>query len=76
MVMKGARRASREGPVLASQRASLADEHHAKGYSLRKQGDFAAAIEEYSQAIALHPHHFKALFNRGFSWDKVSSLLP
>ena len=69
--MKGARLGAREGPASASQRARLADEHHAKGYSCRKQGDFAAAIEEYSQAIALEPHHFKALFNRGFSWDKV-----
>ena len=69
--MKGARRSGGSGPASASQRARLADEHHAKGYSFRKQGNFAAAIEEYSQAIALEPHHFKALFNRGFSWDKV-----
>lgn len=69
--MKGARKSGLQGPASASHRARLADEHHAKGYSLRKQGDFAAAIEEYSQAIALEPHHFKALFNRGFSWDKV-----
>lgn len=64
-----------QGQASASQRARLADEHHAKGYSFRKQGNFAAAIEEYSQAIALEPHHFKALFNRGFSWDKVTSSL-
>ncbi|KAL0021276.1 hypothetical protein WJX79_005975 [Trebouxia sp. C0005] len=68
---QGARRSGREGPASASQRARLADEHHGQGYSLRKQGNFAAAIEEYSQAIALDPQHFKALFNRGFSWDKV-----
>ena len=71
--MKGARRGARDGPASASQRARLADEHHAKGYSFRKQGNFAAAVEEYSQAIHLEPHHFKALFNRGFSWDKVLS---
>ena len=69
--VQGARRSKGEGAASASQRARLADEHHAQGYSLRKQGNFAAAIEEYSQAIALEPHHFKALFNRGFSWDKV-----
>ena len=69
--MKGARRGGGPGPASASHRARLADEHHAKGYSFRKQGNFAAAIEEYSQAIALEPQHFKALFNRGFSWDKV-----
>lgn len=75
--VQGARRSKGEGPASASQRAHLADEHHAQGYSLRKQGNFAAAIEEYSQAIALEPHHFKALFNRGFSWDKVlTSTLP
>ena len=67
------RKGARESAAAASQRAGLADEHHARGYSFRKQGNFAAAIEEYSQAIAVEPHHFKALFNRGFSWDKVRS---
>jgi hypothetical protein len=28
-------------------------------------------VEEYSRALALDPGHFKALFNRGFSYDKV-----
>ena len=73
--MKGARRSGVPGAASTSQRARLADEHHAKGYSFRKQGDFAAAIEEYSQAIVLEPQHFKALFNRGFSWDKVHCTL-
>ena len=73
--MKGARQSGGPGPTSASHRARLADEHHAKGYSFRKQGDFAAAIEEYSQAIVLEPQHFKALFNRGFSWDKVHCTL-
>ncbi|KAL3142922.1 hypothetical protein ABBQ38_003209 [Trebouxia sp. C0009 RCD-2024] len=70
---QGPRRSGSEGPAGASHRARLAHQHHAKGYSFRKQGNFAAAIEEYSQAIALEPHHFKALFNRGFSWDKVGN---
>ena len=48
-----------------------ADYHHARGYAFRKQGKFEAAIEEYTQAINLDPRHFKALFNRGFSHDKV-----
>lgn len=74
--LKGPRRSGSEGQAGASQRARLAHQHHAKGYSFRKQGNFAAAIEEYSQAIALEPHHFKALFNRGFSWDKVHSTPP
>ncbi len=51
-----------------------ADQHHARGYAFRKQGNFAAAIQEYSKAIQLDSHHFKALFNRGFSLDKVTSV--
>jgi Flp pilus assembly protein TadD len=50
---------------------STADEHHARGYALRKAGEFRGAIEEYSAALRLDPRHFKALFNRGFSHDKV-----
>jgi len=48
-----------------------ADWHHARGYSLRKQGNFRAAVEEYTKAIDADPWHFKALFNRGFSYDKL-----
>lgn len=48
-----------------------ADEYHARGYALRKQGDFAGAVREYSRALALDPGHFKCLFNRAFSLDKV-----
>lgn len=69
--MQGSRTNSNRPPASASQRAGLAEEHHAQGYAFRKQGNFAAAIEEYSQAIRLEPSHFKALFNRGFSWDKA-----
>ena len=35
------------------------------------QGNFQGAIDEYSKAIALDARHFKALFNRGFSYDKT-----
>jgi hypothetical protein len=28
-------------------------------------------VEEYTRTLALEPRHFKALFNRGFSYDKV-----
>lgn len=53
--------------------ASLADEHHARGYALRKQGDFVGAVAEYSRALELDPTHFKAMFNRAFSYDKVGA---
>lgn len=42
-----------------------ADEYHAKGFALRKAGNFIAAIEEYTRALKVNPKHFKALFNRG-----------
>ena len=53
-------------------RSKLADYYHARGYAARKHGNFQAAVEEYSRALALDNSHFKALFNRGFSYDKVS----
>lgn len=74
-MLQGSRTNSNHVPASASQRAGLADEHHAQGYAFRKQGNFAAAIKEYSHAISLEPSHFKALFNRGFSWDKARFLL-
>lgn len=53
------------------QEPASADDHHARGYALRKAGDFAGAVREYSAALALNPTHFKALFNRAFSRDKL-----
>ena len=55
----------------ASPPLAPADEHHARGYALRKRGDFSGAVAEYSRALELEPRHFKALFNRAFSYDKV-----
>ena len=52
-------------------RHGRAEEHHAAGYAFRKQFEFLRAVEEYSSALALVPGHFKALFNRGYSYDKV-----
>ncbi len=57
-----------------AERASRAEEHVAAGYALRKGGDFAPAAAEYGAALALAPHHFKALFNRGFCLDKVTAI--
>jgi hypothetical protein len=54
-----------------AKRSKLADYYHARGYAARKQGNFKGAVEEYTRALALSPTHFKALFNRGFSYDKV-----
>ena len=42
------------------------------GYMLRKRGDYQGAILHYSKALEEQPGHFSALFNRGFSYDKVS----
>ena len=50
------------------------EEHHARGYMLRKRGDFHGAILHYSKALEKQPSHFSALFNRGFSYDKVSPM--
>lgn len=36
-----------------------------------RQGNFLAAIENYTYALQIEPNHFKALFNRGFSHDKI-----
>lgn len=48
-----------------------ADAHHARGFALRRKGDFVGAIAQYSRAISLDPNHFKAYFNRGFAYDKL-----
>lgn len=50
---------------------SQADKHHAAAYELRKQGNYAAAVDEYSKALQYDPQHFKSLFNRGFAYDKL-----
>lgn len=52
-----------------------AEEHHALGYALRKRGDFEGAVRAYSAALALQPAHFKCLFNRAFSLDKVGQVV-
>jgi Flp pilus assembly protein TadD len=52
--------------------AERVERHNAAGYALRKSGDFAGAVREYSAALALAPRHFKAVFNRGFCYDKAS----
>lgn len=38
----------------------------------RTQGKYEEAIADYSQALSIDPHHFKAVYNRAFSYDKVT----
>ncbi|KAK9837165.1 hypothetical protein WJX81_007626 [Elliptochloris bilobata] len=47
------------------------DAAHARGFALRKRGDFLGAVAQYSAALEAQPSHFKALFNRAFSYDKL-----
>ena len=48
-----------------------AEYHHNLGYQLRRNDDFRGAIVEYTNALNIQPNYFKALFNRGFAYDKV-----
>lgn len=48
-----------------------AEMYHSQGYAARKKGDYQTAIEFYSMALEIFPNHFKALFNRGFAFDKL-----
>lgn len=66
---------AQQGAQQEQQGQLTADDYHARGYALRKRGDFAGAVREYSAALALDPAHFKCLFNRAFSLDKVGGLL-
>ncbi len=48
-----------------------AEFYHLRGFAHRKNGNYYAAISDYTKAIELNPKHFKAYFNRGFSYDKL-----
>ena len=48
-----------------------AEHHHNLGYQLRRNDDFRGAIVEYTNALNIQPNYFKALFNRGFAYDKI-----
>ncbi|KAF5832862.1 hypothetical protein DUNSADRAFT_11082 [Dunaliella salina] len=47
------------------------DAHHAGGLAFRKANDYRSAVHEYALALQVDPRHFKSLFNKGFSHDKV-----
>ena len=71
----GAPGSSGAAAVARSAEAEAAEVAHAQGYALRKRGDFLGAVAAYSAALKLQPHHFKALFNRAYSHDKVPARL-
>lgn len=48
-----------------------AQQHLARAFALRRQGDHRGAVQEYSRALALNPDDFRALFNRAFTHDKL-----
>lgn len=50
---------------------TAADQHHSTAYEHRRQGNYTAAVLEYTLALAADPRHFKSLFNRGFAYDKL-----
>ena len=59
----------------AAPEPSVADEAHARGYSLCKErGDHAGAVLEYTTALEEDPFHFRSLFYRAFSRDKLGDL--
>eukprot|EP00750_Incisomonas_marina_P029097 INCI7045.4.p1 GENE.INCI7045.4~~INCI7045.4.p1 ORF type:complete len:453 (+),score=77.32 INCI7045.4:227-1585(+) len=57
--------------VIETDALKRAEEHHQRGYALRKQGKFEEAVAEYTASLKLRPSSFKALFNRGFALDKL-----
>ncbi|KAG3203264.1 hypothetical protein PC128_g2648 [Phytophthora cactorum] len=57
--------------ISSSSALEQAEVHHARGFQYRQECNFQAAADEYSRAIQLNPHHFKAYFNRGFVYDKM-----
>ena len=48
--------------------------YHSYGWEARKKQEFKKAIQFYNKAIDLNPHHFKAIFNRGFAFDKLGEI--
>lgn len=60
-----------EPPSVFRRGVSAGEQQYCRGCAHRKAGQFSEAVVEYTAALALDPHHFKAVFNRGFSHDKV-----
>ena len=53
------------------EKKEIAEREYALGYQCRKQGDFRKAVVHYTNAIEANPNSFKAVFNRGFAYDKL-----
>ena len=47
------------------------DKWYSRGLKSRRTENYRAAIQEYTQAILLDPGHFRAYFDRAFSFDKL-----
>ncbi len=56
---------------LSRRRHRLAEAHNARAQALRQQGQLQEAVREYGRALEAEPGNFKALFNRGFTHDRV-----
>lgn len=47
------------------------EQANSRAFALRQQGRLVEAVREYSRALEVEPGHFKSLFNRGFTYDRV-----
>ena len=51
--------------------ASTALHRYSRGYAQRHYRDAGSSVEDYTEALKRRPAHFKALVNRGFSYDML-----
>lgn len=58
--------------VCLRRRHKLIEQLNMRAFALRQQGKLVEAVREYTRALELDLGHFKTLFNRGFTYDRVS----